>query len=168
MEDEKKGNRLSRRSFLKGLGGGAIGTAVISTGLVKADPAEAYSPEVGRRGREAKRRSLSRSTARATASRSSTATRLAEVLRDQLGSHRHQDRLRPRRMRRLHGDHRRPQHVFLQPARGLDGRQRDSHHRGTWPRATSSIRCRKLSSNMTGRNAASAPRVRSCRARRCC
>ena len=39
MEDEKKGNGLSRRSFLKNLGGGAIGTAVISTGLVKSDPA---------------------------------------------------------------------------------------------------------------------------------
>ncbi len=34
MKNEQKGNRLSRRSFLKGLGGGAIGTAVISTGLV--------------------------------------------------------------------------------------------------------------------------------------
>ena len=36
---------MSRRAFLKGIGGGAIGTAVISTGLVKSDPAEAYSPE---------------------------------------------------------------------------------------------------------------------------
>ena len=33
MVDKKKGKGLSRRSFLKGLGGGAIGTAVISTGL---------------------------------------------------------------------------------------------------------------------------------------
>ena len=45
MEDEKKGTKLSRRSFLKGIGGGAVGTAVISTGLVKSDPAKAYSPE---------------------------------------------------------------------------------------------------------------------------
>ena len=45
MEDESKDRTLSRRSFLKGLGGGAIGTAVISTGLVKSDRAEAYTPE---------------------------------------------------------------------------------------------------------------------------
>ena len=46
MKDDKKGTKLSRRSFLKGLGGSAIGTVVISTGLVKSDPAEAYSPEI--------------------------------------------------------------------------------------------------------------------------
>src|SRR4030095_8718184 len=45
MKNEQKGNGLSRRSFLKGLGGGAIGTAVISTGLVKSDQAEAYTSE---------------------------------------------------------------------------------------------------------------------------
>jgi hypothetical protein len=44
MNDEK-GSKFSRRSFLKGLGSSAIGTAVVSTGLVKTDPAEAYSPE---------------------------------------------------------------------------------------------------------------------------
>ncbi|MGZ8533213.1 MAG: twin-arginine translocation signal domain-containing protein [Candidatus Binatia bacterium] len=44
MKDENTG-KVSRRAFLKGLGGGAIGTAVISTGLVKSEPAEAYSPE---------------------------------------------------------------------------------------------------------------------------
>ena len=39
MEEENKSNKLSRRSFLKGLGGGAIGTAVVSTGLTKTDSA---------------------------------------------------------------------------------------------------------------------------------
>ena len=39
MEKEKQ--KFSRRSFLKGIGGGAIGTAVVSTGLVKVDPAQA-------------------------------------------------------------------------------------------------------------------------------
>ena len=48
MENERKG-RLSRRSFLKGLGGGAIGTAVVSTGLVPSGPAEAYTPEADKR-----------------------------------------------------------------------------------------------------------------------
>ena len=38
--EEKHGAKFSRRSFLKGIGGGAIGTAVVSTGLMK-DPAEA-------------------------------------------------------------------------------------------------------------------------------
>ena len=45
MEEEKKGAKFSRRSFLKGIGGGAIGTAVVSTGLIKPDPAAAYVPE---------------------------------------------------------------------------------------------------------------------------
>lgn len=43
MEKEKQ--KFSRRSFLKGIGGGAIGTAVVSTGLVKVDPAQAYIAE---------------------------------------------------------------------------------------------------------------------------
>ena len=51
MEEKKKGNGLSRRSFLKNIGGGAIGTAVISTGLVKSDPAEAYTTEIVGAGR---------------------------------------------------------------------------------------------------------------------
>ena len=46
MRDDKKETKLSRRSFLKGMGGGAIGTAVISTGLVKSDLTEAYFPEI--------------------------------------------------------------------------------------------------------------------------
>jgi xanthine dehydrogenase YagT iron-sulfur-binding subunit len=44
MNDETKG-KVSRRSFLKGLGGGAIGTAVISSGLIKTDTATASTPE---------------------------------------------------------------------------------------------------------------------------
>ena len=43
MEEESKGKTLSRRSFLKGIGGGAIGTAVISMGLLKSDRAEGYT-----------------------------------------------------------------------------------------------------------------------------
>ena len=45
MQEEKKSSKLSRRSFLKGLGGGAIGTAVISTGLAHTDSADAYAAE---------------------------------------------------------------------------------------------------------------------------
>jgi xanthine dehydrogenase YagT iron-sulfur-binding subunit len=45
MEEEKRGKQFSRRSFLKGVGGGAIGTAVVSSGLIKADRATAYVPE---------------------------------------------------------------------------------------------------------------------------
>jgi xanthine dehydrogenase YagT iron-sulfur-binding subunit len=84
MEDEKKGTKLSRRSFLKGIGGGAIGTAVISTGLVKTDPAEAYSPEaVGVRGsRTAIALKVNGKAYRLEVEHRDT---LAEVLRDQLG-----------------------------------------------------------------------------------
>jgi xanthine dehydrogenase YagT iron-sulfur-binding subunit len=84
MEDEKKGKGLSRRSFLKGLGGGAIGTAVISTGLVKTDQAEAYSPEAAAltRGRSAVSLKVNGKKYRVEVEHRDT---LAEVLRDQLG-----------------------------------------------------------------------------------
>lgn len=39
----KKGRGVSRREFLKGLGGGAVGAAVISAGLLKPDRAEGVS-----------------------------------------------------------------------------------------------------------------------------
>ena len=84
MEEEKKRTKLSRRSFLKGIGGGAIGTAVISTGLVKSDPAKAYSPEtVGARGnRAAITLKVNGKAYRVEVEHRST---LAEVLRDELG-----------------------------------------------------------------------------------
>ena len=84
MENQKKTNGLSRRSFIKGLGGGAIGTAVISTGLVKSDPAEAYSPEAAgaRRGRSVVSLKVNGKNYRVDVEHRNT---LAEVLRDQLG-----------------------------------------------------------------------------------
>jgi xanthine dehydrogenase YagT iron-sulfur-binding subunit len=84
MEDEKKNKGLSRRSFLKGLGGGAIGTAVVSTGLVKSDPAEAYSPEVATLtgGRSVVSLKVNGKNYRVEVEHRDT---LAEVLRDQLG-----------------------------------------------------------------------------------
>jgi xanthine dehydrogenase YagT iron-sulfur-binding subunit len=82
MEDKLKG-KFSRRAFLKGLGGGAIGTAVISTGLVKSDPAEAYSPELtGSRGKSTITLNVNGKNYRAEVEHRDT---LAEVLRDQLG-----------------------------------------------------------------------------------
>jgi len=45
MGEKNQGAKYSRRSFLKGIGGGAIGTAAISTGLIKGDSAEAYVSE---------------------------------------------------------------------------------------------------------------------------
>jgi xanthine dehydrogenase YagT iron-sulfur-binding subunit len=84
MEDENKTNGLSRRSFLKGLGGGAIGTAVISTGLAKSDPADAYSPEAAgvARGRSVVSLNVNGKNYRVEVEHRHT---LAEVLRDQLG-----------------------------------------------------------------------------------
>jgi xanthine dehydrogenase YagT iron-sulfur-binding subunit len=84
MEDKKKGKGLSRRSFLKGLGGGAIGTAVISTGLVKSDQADAYSPEAAAltRGRSVVSLQVNGKNYRVEVEHRDT---LAEVLRDQLG-----------------------------------------------------------------------------------
>jgi len=84
MEDEKKGTRLSRRSFLKGIGGGAIGTAAISTGLVKSDSAGAYSPETSGAGgnRATITLKVNGKAYRVEVEHRST---LAEVLRDELG-----------------------------------------------------------------------------------
>jgi xanthine dehydrogenase YagT iron-sulfur-binding subunit len=83
MGVEKKGNKVSRRSFLKGLGGGAIGTAVISTGLLNVEPAEAYTPEaVGTFKRSVVNFKVNGRSYRVEVEHRST---LAEVLRDELG-----------------------------------------------------------------------------------
>jgi xanthine dehydrogenase YagT iron-sulfur-binding subunit len=84
MNEEKKGRGLSRRGFLKGLGGGAIGTAVISTGLLNGSPADAYSPETAgpARGRSAINLKVNGKSYRVEVEHRNT---LAEVLRDQLG-----------------------------------------------------------------------------------
>ncbi len=81
--EETKG-KVSRRTFLKGLGGGAIGTAVISTGLVRTDPAEAYSPEAvgSARKKMAINLKVNGKNYRVEVEHRNT---LAEVLRDQLG-----------------------------------------------------------------------------------
>lgn len=84
MEKEFKGSRLSRRSFLKGIGGGAIGTAVISTGLVNTDSAQAYTSEAvkGATGKSAVKLKVNGKDYRVEVEHRHT---LAEVLRDQLG-----------------------------------------------------------------------------------
>src|SRR5262249_15846954 len=84
MKNEQKGNGVSRRSFLKGLGGGAIGTAVISTGLVKSDPAAAYTSEAvkGAPGKSVVTLKINGKSYRVEVEHYLT---LAEVLRDQLG-----------------------------------------------------------------------------------
>lgn len=83
MGDEKKGNKVSRRSFLKGLGGGAVGTAVISTGLLKVGPSNAYVPEAaGVSRRSVVNLKVNGRTYRVEVEHRDT---LAEVLRDELG-----------------------------------------------------------------------------------
>jgi aerobic-type carbon monoxide dehydrogenase small subunit (CoxS/CutS family) len=84
MNDEKKGTKFSRRSFLKGLGSSAIGTAVISTGLVKADPAEAYTPETSGAARAKKALNL-KVNGKSYKVEVEHRDTLAEVLRDQVG-----------------------------------------------------------------------------------
>jgi xanthine dehydrogenase YagT iron-sulfur-binding subunit len=84
MGDEKNGGKFSRRSFLKSIGGGAIGTAVVSTGLVKIDPAEAYVAETtaSARGKTPVTLKVNGKTYRVEVEHRQT---LAEVLRDELG-----------------------------------------------------------------------------------
>jgi len=84
MGEEKKGARFSRRSFLKSIGGGALGTAVVSTGLIKTDDAAAYVSEtvgVGR-GKTAVALKVNGKTYRVQVEHRQT---LGEVLRDELG-----------------------------------------------------------------------------------
>jgi len=82
--EEKRAKGVSRRGFLKGLGGGAIGTAVISTGLLNVEPTEAYTPEaVGTgRGKSLVNLKVNGRNYRVEVEHRST---LGEVLRDELG-----------------------------------------------------------------------------------
>jgi len=84
MEEEAKGKGVSRRDFLKGLGGSAIGTAVISTGLLDPGKTEAYPTESTGTGRG---KSVVQLKVNGKAYRLEVEHRqtLAEVLRDQLG-----------------------------------------------------------------------------------
>jgi aerobic-type carbon monoxide dehydrogenase small subunit (CoxS/CutS family) len=84
MGEENQGAKYSRRSFLKGIGGGAIGTAAISTGLIKGDVAEAYVSESAgaARGKTAVALKVNGKTYRVEVEHRQT---LAEVLRDELG-----------------------------------------------------------------------------------
>ena len=84
MDEEAKGKGVSRRDFLKGLGGGAIGTAVISTGLLDPGKVEAYPTEaVGtRRGKSVVNLKVNGKSYRLEVEHRQP---LAELLRDQLG-----------------------------------------------------------------------------------
>ena len=84
MADDRKGMKLSRRSFLKGIGGGAIGGAALSTGLIQSGPAQAYSPETSgaARGKTPVTLKVNGKTYRVEVEHRNT---LAEVLRDELG-----------------------------------------------------------------------------------
>lgn len=82
--EKPKGKGVSRRDFLKGLGGGAVGAAVVSTGLLDATKVEAYPTETAGAGRG---KSLVNLKVNGKLYRLSVEHRqtLAEVLRDDLG-----------------------------------------------------------------------------------
>jgi xanthine dehydrogenase YagT iron-sulfur-binding subunit len=84
MAELKNGGEVSRRDFLKGIGGGAIGTAVISTGLVKPGDAAGYTRETAgpARGRAVLNLKVNGRNYQVEVEHRNT---LAEVLRDQLG-----------------------------------------------------------------------------------
>jgi aerobic-type carbon monoxide dehydrogenase small subunit (CoxS/CutS family) len=84
MEEETKGKGVSRRDFLKGIGGGAIGTAVVTRGLVRPDEADAYTREAlgPARGQANINLKVNGKSYRVAVEHRNT---LAEVLRDQLG-----------------------------------------------------------------------------------
>jgi xanthine dehydrogenase YagT iron-sulfur-binding subunit len=82
--EEKKRKGVSRRDFLKGIGGGAVGTAIISTGLLDSQKAEAYPTEAigAARGKSAIGLKVNGKAYRLEVEHRQT---LAEVLRDELG-----------------------------------------------------------------------------------
>jgi xanthine dehydrogenase YagT iron-sulfur-binding subunit len=82
--EEKKGKGVSRRDFLKGIGAGSVGAAVISTGLLSAPEADAYSTEAATstRGRSTINLKVNGKSYRLEVEHRQT---LAEALRDQLG-----------------------------------------------------------------------------------
>jgi xanthine dehydrogenase YagT iron-sulfur-binding subunit len=84
MGEENQGAKYSRRSFLKGIGGGAIGTAAISTGFLRGESAEAYVSESAgaTRGKTAVALKVNGKNYRVEVEHRQT---LAEVLRDELG-----------------------------------------------------------------------------------
>jgi len=84
MDEEIKRKGVSRRDFLKGLGGGAIGTAVISTGLLDPGKSDAYPTESVGAGRSKSAVNL-KVNGKAYRLEVEHRETLAEVLRDQLG-----------------------------------------------------------------------------------
>jgi xanthine dehydrogenase YagT iron-sulfur-binding subunit len=82
--EKPKGKGVSRRDFLKGLSGGAVGAAVVSTGLLDPTKVEAYPTEATGTGRG---QSLVNLKVNGKLYRLSVEHRqtLAEVLRDELG-----------------------------------------------------------------------------------
>ncbi len=84
MEKDQKKEGVSRRDFLKGIGGGAIGTAVVTSGLAKPDEVDAYTREsVGStRGQTTVNLKVNGRSYKVEVEHRNT---LAEVLRDQLG-----------------------------------------------------------------------------------
>ena len=90
------------------------------------------------------------------------------VLRDVVGSDRHQVRLRHRAVRRLHRalSTAKPVRSCLLPV-GIDRRPGDHHHRGASARRRTARRCSRRGWTSKWSSAATASRARSCRRRRC-
>jgi xanthine dehydrogenase YagT iron-sulfur-binding subunit len=84
MDGVKSGKGVSRRDFLKGIGGGAIGTAVVSSALGKPDEIQAYTQETAGKvtGKSLVNLKVNGKNFKVEVEHRNT---LAEVLRDQLG-----------------------------------------------------------------------------------
>jgi aerobic-type carbon monoxide dehydrogenase small subunit (CoxS/CutS family) len=84
MEEEPNGKRLSRRSFLKGIGGGAVGSVVVSSGVLRPEEADAYVPEIvgAAKGKTPVNLKVNGKSYKVQVEHRQT---LAEVLRDELG-----------------------------------------------------------------------------------
>ena len=151
MSDAKSG--FTRRDLVRGTLVGAIAAGVSTKTRARGRSA----------GTRARRRSSSRSTAPCTALRRAPRHAGRRAAR----AHRpdgHQGRLRPRRLRRLHGPARRRDRLLLSHARARGLRQVHHDDRGAGRRRPADSRCRRPSSRPTPSSAASARREWSCRA----
>ena len=141
--DGRRAKDVSRRDFFKTVGVGSIATAVCRRRSRRrcAGPAPVGPGDVAiTLTISGQRHQLERRAARHAARRHAHAAR----------HHRTEARLRSRRLRRLHDDHRRP-HVYSCSMLAIEAQgKNDSHRRRPRATATRCIRCSRRSATTTG------------------
>ena len=160
-EDDRDTPSVSRRAFLKG---GAMATGALSSSLV---PLPCRSSDSGSHcsSNAADHGGARESMGRRTASTSPTARRCSSCCAT-TEADRDEDGLRPHAVRRVHRHRQRSQHYACTQLAGRRRAPRCSPSRG-WRRTSRFIPSSRRLSSTAASSAASAPRGKSCRRRRC-